>query len=167
MKSTPYIIEITTQKNEKYLPRDKSTCLLAYSPACLFSTKKFSAWVLTNQATRFISCGIGCSYFSRNFLLSFLLQYDFKILVKSSVGGTFLCLASFVNVWQFFFCFFLIWKLNILSFIFLIWEEQFWMLFSQKLTKNMSKFLSFFKSFSLFYPLYDFWILVQIYQSTI
>ena len=55
---------------------------------------------LTNQAARFISRGIGRSYFSGNFLLSFLLWYDFKILVKSRGGGTFLSLASSVNVWQ-------------------------------------------------------------------
>ena len=55
---------------------------------------------LTNQATRFISRGIGHFYFSGSFLLSFLLWYDFKILVKSRGGGTFLWLASSVNVRQ-------------------------------------------------------------------
>ena len=54
---------------------------------------------MTNQAAQFISRGIGRSYFSGNFLLSFLLWYDFKILVKSRGGGTFLSIASFVNVW--------------------------------------------------------------------
>ena len=41
MKSTTYIIEITTQKNEKYLSEERNplTCL----PANLVSTNKFSA----------------------------------------------------------------------------------------------------------------------------
>ena len=55
---------------------------------------------LTNQAAQFTSCGIGCSYFSWNFPLSLLLWYDFKILVKSMAGGTFLSLASTGNVQQ-------------------------------------------------------------------
>ena len=88
MKSTTYIVEITNQKNEKYLYVGRNP--VACSPPRLVSTKKFSTWVywkvfcrfLTNQAVRFI-CGIGRSYFSGNFLLSFLLWYHFKILVKS------------------------------------------------------------------------------------
>ena len=90
---------------------------------------------LTNQAAKFISRGISHSYFSGNFLLPFLLWYDFKILVKSRGGDTFLSLALSVNVWQKNFCF--NWKLNIPSFIFLIWTEQFWIWFSRKLTKTM------------------------------
>ena len=51
MKSTTYIVEITTQKNEKYLSEERNplACLparlLAYSPARLLSTKKVSTWV--------------------------------------------------------------------------------------------------------------------------
>ena len=52
---------------------------------------------LTNQAARLTSRAIGRSYFSGNFLLSFLLWYDFKILVKSRGGGTFLSLAPSVS----------------------------------------------------------------------
>ena len=48
---------------------------------------------LTNQVTRFISHGKGCSYFYQNLLLPIFLWYDFKIQVKSRRGGTFLCLA--------------------------------------------------------------------------
>ena len=104
MKNTTYITEITTQKNEKYLSEGRNP-LLACLPACLMSTKKFCMSLLKsvlpfNQAAWFISHGIGCSYFSRNFLLSFLLWYDFKILVKSRQGGTFLCLALSVNIQQ-------------------------------------------------------------------
>ena len=55
---------------------------------------------LTNKIVRFISCGISRFYFSGNFLLSFLLWYNFKILVKSRDGGIFSCLASSANVWQ-------------------------------------------------------------------
>ena len=43
MKSTTYIIEITTQKNEKYLSEGGNP--LACLPACFMSTKKFSSWV--------------------------------------------------------------------------------------------------------------------------
>ena len=41
MKSTTYIVEITTQKNEKYLSEDRKP--FACSPARLMSTEKFSA----------------------------------------------------------------------------------------------------------------------------
>ena len=90
---------------------------------------------LTNQIAQFISYGISRSYFSGNFLPSFLLWYGFKILVKWRGGGTFLCLALSVNVLQCRSIFFFNQKLNILSFIFLIWMEQFWIRFSQKLTE--------------------------------
>ena len=119
---------------------------------------------LTNQAARFIWHGISQSYFSGNFLLSFLLRYDFKILVKSRAGCTFWCLASSVNIPQK--CFFFKWKLNISPFIFLILTEQCWVWFSQKLTKKCRNFHCFLKFF-LFCSLYDFRILVQIYQSII
>ena len=60
-----------------------------------------SVWpVLTNQTKRFISHVIGCSNFSRNSLLLFPLWHCFKILVKSTGSGTFLCLASSVNFQQ-------------------------------------------------------------------
>ena len=41
MKSTTYIVEITNQKNEKYLSEGRNP--LACSPPRLVSTKKFSA----------------------------------------------------------------------------------------------------------------------------
>ena len=79
MKSTIYIVEITKQKNEKYVGRNP----VAWSPLRLVSTKKFSACLLksvlpflTNQAARFTSRGIGRSYFSGNFLLSFLFSME-------------------------------------------------------------------------------------------
>ena len=43
MKSTTYIVEITTQKNEKYLSEERNP--LACLPARLLSTKKVSTWV--------------------------------------------------------------------------------------------------------------------------
>ena len=119
---------------------------------------------LTNQAPRFISRGIDRSYFSGNFLLSFLLWYDFKILVKSRGGGTFLSLASSVNVWQKQFFFQL--KAEYLAFHFLDLSETILNLMQVKINKNRQNFHRFLK-FSLFYPLYDFRILVQIYQSII
>ena len=108
MKSTTYIVEITNQKNEKYLyvgrnpvawspPRLLASCQLRNFPR-VFTEKCFA--VFDHQAARFTSRGISRFYFSVNFLLSFLLWYDFKILVKSRGGGTFLSLASSVNVWQ-------------------------------------------------------------------
>ena len=45
MKSTTYFAEITTEKDEKYLPGGKklgSTCLPTCSPASFMSTKEFS-----------------------------------------------------------------------------------------------------------------------------
>ena len=107
MKSTTYIFEITNKKIEKYL-RGKIHLL-----ACLLATRQLKNFlheftecfaVFDQSAAQFISCGIGCSYFSGSFLLSFLfLWYDFQILVKSRGGGTFLSLASSVNVRNLFF----------------------------------------------------------------
>ena len=107
MKSTTYIVEITNQKNEKYLyvgsnpvawspPRLLASCQLRNFP--LVFTEKCSA--IFDQSSCTISRGIGRSYFSGNFLLSFLLWYDFKILVKSRGGGVFLSLAPSVSDWQ-------------------------------------------------------------------
>ena len=57
---------------------------------------------LNNQAALFISRGIGRSYFSGNFPLSYhsFNGITFEILVKSRGGGTFLSLALSVKVWQ-------------------------------------------------------------------
>ena len=106
MKSTICIVEITNQKNENYLymgrnpvvwspPHLLAACQLRNFPH-VFLLKSVLPF-LTNQAVRFTSCGIGRCYFSGNFLLSFLLWYDFKILVKSRGGGTFLSLAPSVS----------------------------------------------------------------------
>ena len=90
MKSTTYIAEITNQKNEKYLSKGRNpllACLLISSPRVsqeIFRVSLLKSVLpfLTNQATRFISRGVGRSYFSGNCLPSFLLWYGFKILVK-------------------------------------------------------------------------------------
>ena len=119
---------------------------------------------LTNQAVQFISCGIGCSCFSGNFLLSFLLWYDFKILIKSRGGGTFLCLVSSVNVQQkeLFYL-----KAKYLVFHFLDLDGTILnLIWPKKFNKNRLNFHCFIQ-FSLFYALHDFWILVQIYKSII
>ena len=113
-KSTTYFPQITTQKTEKYLSKRRkleSNCLLACLPAHHVSTNNiFCASLLktvlaflANQAAQFISCDIGRPYFSQNLLLSFLLWYDFKIPFKSRGGGTFLYLASSVNIRLIFF----------------------------------------------------------------
>ena len=172
MKNTTYILEITTQKYEKYLSEGRNP--LACLPARLitscqlrnflreFTEKSFA--VLTNQAARFISRGIGRSYFSRNFLLWFLTWYFFRILVKPRRGGTFLCLASSVNVLQKYFCFHL--KAKYPAFHFLDLDETILNLILPKINKKRQNFHRLLK-FSLFHPLYDFQIFVQIYQSII
>ena len=53
MKSTTHIVEITNQKNEKYLCGEKSSCLLAFLPSRLVSTKKFSAWACWKKFCNF------------------------------------------------------------------------------------------------------------------
>ena len=73
------------------------SCQLGIFRVCLL---KSVLPFLTNQAARFTSRGIGHSYFSGNFFLLFLLWYNFKILVKSMGGGTFLNLAPSVTDWQ-------------------------------------------------------------------
>ena len=172
MKNTTYIHEITTQKYEKYLSEGRNP--LACLSACLitscqlrnflreFSEKCFA--VLTNQAARFISRGIGRSYLSRNFLLWFLTWYFFRILVKPRRGSTFLCLASSVKVLQKYFCFHL--KAKYPAFHFLDLDETILNLILPKINKKRRHFHRLLK-FSLFYPLYDFPIFVQIYQSII
>ena len=55
----------------------------------LFSYQQ-SVLLLTNQAARFISHGIGCSYFSRNFLLSILLWYDLRFYSNQGRGHIFM-----------------------------------------------------------------------------
>ena len=106
----------------------------------------------TNQTMQFISHGIGCSYFSQNLLLSFLLWYGFKIQVKLRGGDIFFYLALSVNIRQKYF-FFFNWKLNVLSCIVLIWPEKFWIWFSQKFTKTL-KFLLFFKVIIILPPIW-------------
>ena len=83
MKSKTFIVGITNQKNEKCLhvgrnpvvwspPRLLASCQLRNFP------RKFTEKCLpflTNQAAQFISRGIGCSYFSGNFLLSLTLRF--------------------------------------------------------------------------------------------
>ena len=104
MKSTTYIVEITNQKNGKYLSLGRNP--VACSPPRLVSTKKFSTWVYWKVFCRFWPiklCDLfhvvsAAPIFCGNFLLSFLLWYHFKILVKSRGGDTFLSLPSSVNV---------------------------------------------------------------------
>ena len=51
MKITTYIVEITNQKNEKYLSEGRNP--LACLPPRLVSAKKFSAWVYWKVFCRF------------------------------------------------------------------------------------------------------------------
>ena len=109
MKSTTQIIEITTQKNEKYLSEERNLpacfCMLACLPrVCQLRnfprefTEVFCRFWPIKLHSRFISHGIGCSYFSGDFLIiPFMVYMALKILVRSRGGGTFLCLASSVS----------------------------------------------------------------------
>ena len=85
-------------------------------------------------------------------LLSFLSWYEFKIQIKSRGRGTFLCLVYCLLTFGRS-CFFLNWKLNVPCFIFLICRKQFWIWFSQKLTKT-SKFLLSFKVILILPPVW-------------
>ena len=70
------------------------------------------------------------------FFLSFFLRYDFKILVKSW-GRGYIFKSSIVILTFGRSNFFFKWKLNISSFIFLIWTEKCWIWFRWKLTKTI------------------------------
>ena len=102
MKSTT---SITTQKNESICLRGEIHLLVHLLNHSLrvsleifrVSLLKSVLLFLINQGARFISRGIDRSYFSENFLLSFLLWYLFKIQVKSRGGGTFFCLVLSVK----------------------------------------------------------------------
>ena len=106
---------------------------------CLLTEKCFTVFD-QSQAAQFTSHGVSHFCFSGNFLLSFLLWYAFKILVKSRGGGTFLSLAPSVRDWQ---AYFFNGKLNVLAFIFLICLQQFWTWFSQKLAKTPKIYIFF------------------------
>ena len=106
MKSTTYIVEITNQKNEKYLsegrnplaclpPRLLASCQLRNFPL-EFTEKCFAVFDQSN-------CSIYLTWYRHllffwEFSSIIPLWYDFNILVKSRGGGTFLSLASSVNV---------------------------------------------------------------------
>ena len=104
MKSKTYITEITTLREENYVDtkwggkQSSGSCLLANSPGLFVSTKKISLWVYWKVFCHFWP--ISESYFWGDFPLSFLLLYDFMILLKSRGGGTFLCLVLSVNIRQ-------------------------------------------------------------------
>ena len=106
----------------------------------------------------------------RNFLHEFT-EKTFAVFDQSSHAiyltwyWLLLFFQEFSSVTHFMVWLFFNWKLNILSFIFFIWTEQFFIWSSRKLTKRRN--FHCFKKLSLFYPLYDFKILVQIYQSII
>ena len=132
--------------------------------------KEFHIWifwnqnvvqVLTNQAGWFISYGISCSYFSRNLILSFLLWHDFKVLVKSRGGGTFLCLASSVNFQKNFFWL----KAKCPVFYFLDLDGEILNLIYLKIRRNGQNFV--FESFFFLNSMDNFEIKVQIYQPII
>ena len=118
---------------------------------------------LTNQATQFISRGISCSYYSGNFLPSFLLWYDRRFQSSQWERVQFYfqhCLLTFgrSNFFQL--------KAKYPIFHFLDLYGTIFNLILLKISKKYRNFHRFLK-FSLFYPNYDFRILVQIYQSVV
>ena len=102
MKSTTYIAETTTQKNEKYLSEGSNP--LACSPARPLAScqlRHFPAREFTEMCFVVFDQSSFANYLTwYRSLLFFLLCYDFKILVKSREEGTFLSLASSVKVRQ-------------------------------------------------------------------
>ena len=143
----------------------KSICLrgeipLACLPACFLSTKKFSAWVYWK--------GLYCFWPIKLHDLSHIVSlaapmfwgiffYHFVVWLQDSsqVNGRRYIFMSSIVCWRLAEVFFFFNpKLNISSFIFLIWVELFWIWFSQKLL--------FFKVFPICPPVWlDFWILFR------
>ena len=151
---------------------EKSSCLLASLLPRRVSTKKFFAWVYWKVFCRFWlikprelshEASAAPIFLGIFFFHSF---YGMTLRFESNQGEGYIFESSIICKRMAEVIFFFNWKLNIPSFIFLIWTEQFWIWFSQKLTKNRRNFHRFLK-FLLFYPLYVFRILVQIYQSII
>ena len=108
MKSTTYIVEITNQKNEKYLYVAGAIQLIGQItsslPLALCQLRNF-LHVFTGKCFAVFdqsSCAIDLRWYQPLlfFWESFLLWYDIKILVKSREGGTFLSLAPSVSNWQ-------------------------------------------------------------------
>ena len=123
--------------------RGKIQLLAHLFAPCEFTEKCFAVF---NQSNHMIYLTCYRSLFSRDFLLSFLLWYHFKILVKSRGGGTtFLCLASSVNIWLKYFFFQL--KAKYPVFHFLDLDGTILNLIQPKINKKMSKSPSSFKVF--------------------
>ena len=152
MKSTTYIVEITTYQKEWKVSvcGEKSTCLLACSPACLVPWKKFSMWVYWKLFCCFWSIKLHNLphvalmtpvFLGIFFIIPFMVWLEDSSQIKGR-GYIFMSSKHSVNL-HFYVCkhlaeaFFLIRKLNIVSFVFLIWTEHFWIWFSQKLIKNI------------------------------
>ena len=181
MKSTTQMVEITTQKNEKYLYKERNP--LACLPACLLascqlrnfcvSLLKSVLTFLTNQAAQFLSRGIGHCNFFRNFLLSFLSWYDlnhsFHGMTSKFQSNQGEGVHSYVQHRQLMFGrsnFFFQLKAKHPVFHFLDLDGTILNLIQPKINKKLQNFYPFLK-FSRFYPLSDFRILVQIYQLII
>ena len=110
MKSTTYIVEITNQKNEKYLyvrrnpvawlpPHLLALCQLRNFP-CVFTEKCFAVFYQSGCMIYLTWYQPLLFFWEFSSIISFLLRYDFNILVKSRGGGTFLSLAPSVSDWQ-------------------------------------------------------------------
>ena len=99
MKSTKYIAEITTQKNEKHLSEGWNPP--ACSPAPFVSTKKFSVWVYRKVFCHFWPIKLGDLSHEVSatpiFLGIFFYHSFYGMTSRFKGGGTFLCLALSLN----------------------------------------------------------------------
>ena len=133
--------------------------MLACLPTCLFTScqpRNFlhdfteQCFALSDQS----SCAINLTWYL--FFCEFYSIIIFLVWLQdseSNQGRGYIVISSIV-CWCSVEVIFFNWKLNVLSFIFLIWTEQ----FSGKLTKSVKISIVFLKFF-LFYPLCDFRII--------
>ena len=172
IKSTIYIAEITTKKNEKYLSegRNSFACLparlltLCHLRNCLceFTEKCFAVF---DQS----SCAIYLMWYQP---LLFFWRFSSIILFmvwlqdSSQIKGRGYIFMSSIVCWCSAEVIFFQLKAEYLVFHFLDLDGTILNLFKLKINKKCQNFHRFIK-FSLFYPLYDIWILIQIYQSII
>ena len=159
MKSITYIAEITNQKNEKLLSEGGNP--LACFPLHLLASRHLRIFwrEFTEKSFAIFDQSSWAIYLT--WYRPLLFFQDFSSIRR---GGTFLSLESSVNVWQKY-CFFQL-KAECLVFYFLDLSKTILNLMLVKINKNPQNFHCFVKLL-LFYPLYNFRISVQTYQSII
>ena len=156
MKSTTCIVEIANQKNEKCLSEGEIHLLAC---PCLLTSCQLGNFLHEFTGKCFAvfdqsSCTIYLTWYwpllfvwEFSSIIPFVvwLQDSSQIKARGYIFKSSIISKRFVEV------FFFSWKLNISSFIFLIWMEQFWLWFRWKLTKTI-RISIIFKSFCYFTP---------------